>query len=136
MAHPHQQALIDRMRVLQRSSPEVEAAALISPDGLIIASALKPEINEDRVSAMSASILSLGEGICRETAIGKLEQVHLQGETGHIVLMAAGEKAVLTAFIAAQAKMGVLLMDMRHAADDLVKILIEDEQKQTDDGSL
>ena len=131
MTHPHQQALIDRMRVLQRSSPEVEAAALISPDGLIIASALKPELNADRISAMSASILSLGEGICRETAIGRLEQVHIQGLDGHIVLMAAGEKAVLTAFIAAQAKMGVLLMDMRHAADDILKILSKDDQKQT-----
>jgi uncharacterized protein len=132
LTHPHQQALVDRMRVLQRSSPEVEAAALISPDGLIIASALKPEINADRISAMSASILSLGEGISKETGLGRLEQVHIQGTEGHIVLMAAGDKAVLTALIAAQAKMGVLLMDMRHAADDLVKILSQDDQIQAD----
>lgn len=132
MTHPHQQALIDRMHVLQRSSPEVEAAALISPDGLIIASALKPEINADRISAMSASILSLGEGISKETGLGILEQVHIQGQDGHIVLMAAGEKAVLTALIMAQAKMGVLLMDMRHTADDLVKILTLEDQAQTE----
>lgn len=132
MTHPHQQALVDRMRVLQRSSPEVEAAALISPDGLIIASALKPEINADRISAMSASILSLGEGISKETGLGFLEQVHIQGRDGHIVLMAAGEKAVLTALITAQAKMGVLLMDMRHAAEDLLRIMSQDDQNQTE----
>jgi uncharacterized protein len=127
LTHPHQQALVDRMRVLQRSSPEVEAAALISPDGLIIASALTSDINVDRISAMSASILSLGEGISKETALGLLEQVHIQGSDGHIVLMAAGEKAVLTALITAQAKMGVLLMDMRHAADDLIKIMSKED---------
>jgi predicted regulator of Ras-like GTPase activity (Roadblock/LC7/MglB family) len=124
LTHPYQQALVERMRVLQRSSPEIEAAALISQDGLIIASALKPEIDPDRISAMSASILSLGEQIGKETNIGTLEQVYLQGENGHVVLMSVGEGAVLTALVTAQAKIGVLLLDMRHAAEDLQKVLL------------
>ena len=128
MTHPHQQALVERMRVLQRSSPEIEAAALISQDGLIIASALKPEIDPDRISAMSASILSLGEQIGKETNIGALEQVYIQGENGHVVLMSVGEGAVLTASVTAQAKMGVLLLDMRHTAEDLQKVLLFVEQ--------
>ena len=128
MTHPHQQALVERMRVLQRSSPEIEAAALISQDGLIIASALKPEIDPDRISAMSASILSLGEQIGKETNIGALEQVYIQGESGHVVLMSVGEGAVLTALVTAQAKMGVLLLDMRHAAEDLQKVLLFADQ--------
>ena len=128
MTHPHQLALVERMRVLQRSSPEIEAAALISQDGLIIASALKPEIDPDRISAMSASILSLGEQIGKETNIGALEQVYIQGENGHVVLMSVGEGAVLTALVTAQAKMGVLLLDMRHTAEDLQKVLLFVEQ--------
>ena len=127
MAHPFEQSLIDRMHVLQRSAPEIQAAALISQDGLIIASVLQPDLNSDRISAMSASILSLGEQIGKETNLGKLEQVHIQGENGHIVLMAVGELAVLTAVVAAQAKMGILLMDMRHTAEDLIKILLRTE---------
>jgi len=111
------------MRVLQRSSPEIEAAALISTDGLIIASALRPDVNADRVSAMSASILSLGEQIGSEANLGKLEQVHIQGASGHVVLMSVGDGAVLTALIATQAKMGVILLDMRHCAEDLCKLL-------------
>ena len=123
MSHPRQQSLIDRMRILQRSSPDVEAAALISLDGLIIASALKPEDNVERVSAMSASLLSLAECITKETDRGSLEELHISGTQGHLVLMSVGEKAVLTALVAPQAKMGILLMDMRHAADDLHKLL-------------
>jgi predicted regulator of Ras-like GTPase activity (Roadblock/LC7/MglB family) len=106
LTQERQHLLMERMRVLQRSSPEIEAAALISTDGLIIASALQPEINADRVSAMSASILSLGEQIGSEANLGKLEQVHIQGEKNHVVLMAVGEGAVLTALVAGQAKMG------------------------------
>ena len=127
MAHPHQQALIDRMHIFQRSSPEVEAVALISLDGLVIASALLPEMSEDRISAMSASILSLAEQIGKETSRGVLEQVHIKGENGHVVLMAVGDQAVLTALVASSAKMGILLLDMRHASEDLNKKLIQVE---------
>ena len=127
MTHPRQQSLVDRMRVLQRSSPEVEAAALISLDGLIIASALKTEDNVERISAMSASLLSLAEGISKETNRGSLDELLISGAQGHLVLMSVGDKAVLTALVTAQAKMGILLMDMRHAANDLNKILDQED---------
>ena len=123
MTHPRQQSLVDRMHVLQRSSPDVEAAALISLDGLIIASALKAENNVERVSAMSASLISLAESISKETSRGPLDELIVSGSQGHLVLMSVGEKAVLTALVSIQAKMGILLMDMRHAAEDLLKIL-------------
>ncbi|MFO1382670.1 MAG: roadblock/LC7 domain-containing protein [Moraxella osloensis] len=45
---------------LNSSSADVEASALISTDGLMIASALPAGIDEDRVGAMSAKLLSLG----------------------------------------------------------------------------
>jgi uncharacterized protein len=128
LTHPRQQSLIDRMHVLQRSSPEVTAAALISLDGLMIASALQPEMSEDRIAAMSASILSLGENIGKETARGPLEQVYIKGEDGHLVLMAVSNQAVLITLVEVQAKMGVTLLDMRHTADDLAAILAEVEQ--------
>ncbi|KAF0112201.1 MAG: roadblock/LC7 family protein [Chloroflexi bacterium] len=123
MTHPRRQALIDRMHVLQRTSPDVEAAAVVSLDGLIIASALLPEMSEDRVSAMSAAMLSLGEQIGKEMGRGSLEQIHIKGENGYVVLMAVGEKAVLTSLVNPQAKLGVLFLDMRRAADDLGIIL-------------
>ena len=43
-----------------RSSPDVEAAAVVSFDGLPMASALPEDLEEDRVGAMSAALLSLG----------------------------------------------------------------------------
>jgi predicted regulator of Ras-like GTPase activity (Roadblock/LC7/MglB family) len=82
LIHPCKQALIDRMLLLQQSSPDIEAAAVVSLDGLIIASALTTEMSEDRVSAMSAAMLSLGEQIGKEMRRGSLEQVHIKGANG------------------------------------------------------
>lgn len=67
---------------LRGSSADVEASALISTDGLMIASALPQGIDENRVGAMSAAMLSLGERAASELARGRLERVLLQGEHG------------------------------------------------------
>ena len=114
---------MDRLRDLQASSTDVEASAIVSVDGLTMASALPPEIEEDRVSAMSAAMLSLGERIATELGRGKLDQVYIKGQTGYVILMSIAAEAVLTVLAREQAKLGLLFLDMRRAAEDLEKLL-------------
>ena len=66
MTKSRNQMMVDRLRELQASSPDIEASAIVSVDGLTIASALPQGVEEDRVSAMSAAMLSLGERIANE----------------------------------------------------------------------
>jgi predicted regulator of Ras-like GTPase activity (Roadblock/LC7/MglB family) len=115
--------MVDRLRDLQASSPDVEASAVVSVDGLTMASALPGNVEEDRVSAMSAAMLSLGERIATELGRGTLDQVYIRGEGGFVILMSVGEEAVLTVLARQQAKLGLLFLDMRRAAEDLSKLL-------------
>jgi hypothetical protein len=115
--------MVDRLRDLQASSPDVEASAVISVDGLTMASALPSDVEEDRVSAMSAAMLSLGERIASELGRGILDQVYIRGESGFVILMAIGSEAVLTVLAREQAKLGLLFLDMRRAADDLTQMI-------------
>ncbi|OQX65581.1 MAG: hypothetical protein B5M51_00315 [Anaerolinea sp. 4484_236] len=115
--------MVDRLREMQASSPDIEGSAIVSVDGLSIASALQQEIEEDRVSAMSAAMLSLGERIASELGRGVLEQVYIRGENGFVVLMAVGKEAVLTALASKKAKLGLIFLDMRRAVEDLVKLI-------------
>jgi predicted regulator of Ras-like GTPase activity (Roadblock/LC7/MglB family) len=115
--------MVDRLRELQASSPDIEASAVVSVDGLSIASALPQGVEEVRVSAMSAAMLSLGERIATELGRCSLEQVYVKGEKGYVVLMSVGEEAVLTALAREQAKLGLILLDMRRAAEDLSKLI-------------
>jgi predicted regulator of Ras-like GTPase activity (Roadblock/LC7/MglB family) len=117
------QKLVDRLRDLQASSPDVEGSAIVSVDGLSIASALHQEIEEDRVSAMSAAMLSLGERIAGELGRGVLEQVYIRGENGYVLLMAVGEEAVLTVMARKEAKLGLILLDMKRAVQDLAGLI-------------
>jgi hypothetical protein len=119
----HTQQIVELLRDLQASSPDIEASAVVSVDGLPIASALPQGVEEDRVSAMSAAMLSLGERIASELGRGSLAQVYIKGEKGYVVLMSVGENAVLTALAREQAKLGLILLEMRRAVESLSKLV-------------
>ena len=115
--------LVGRLREMQMNTPDVEAAAIVSVDGLTIASSLPGGVEEDRVSAMSAAMLSLGERIAGELGRGVLDEVYVKGERGYVILRAVGEEAVLTVLARQQAKLGLLFLDMRRASKELATIL-------------
>jgi uncharacterized protein len=115
--------LNERLRDLQASSGDVEAAAIVSVDGLSMASSLPSHIEEDRVSAMSAAMLSLGERISSELGRGELEQVQVKGENGFVILTAVGEEAVLTVLARKEAKLGLILLDVTRTVAALAALV-------------
>ncbi|RMG81287.1 MAG: hypothetical protein D6712_16590 [Chloroflexi bacterium] len=123
MSKSRTEQLVERLRDLQASSGDVEGAAIVSVDGLSMASVLSGDIEEDRVSAMSAAMLSLGERISSELGRGELDQVNVKGDQGYVILTAVGEEAVLTVLARKDAKLGLILLDVNRAVQDLVKLL-------------
>jgi predicted regulator of Ras-like GTPase activity (Roadblock/LC7/MglB family) len=123
MTKSRTELMVDRLRDMQVSSPDIEASAVVSVDGLPIATALPREVEEDRVSAMSAAMLSLGERIASELGRGTLSEVQIKGEKGFVILQSLGTEAVLTVLAREGAKMGLVLLDMRRAVDDLAKLV-------------
>ena len=123
MSKSRTEQLVEHLRDLQSSSGDVEAAAIVSVDGLSMASSLPADIEEDRVSAMSAAMLSLGERISSELGRGELEQVYVKGENGYVILNAIGEEAVLTVLARKNAKLGLIFLDISRAVETLTAIV-------------
>ncbi len=96
--------------------PEIEAASVVSFDGLAMASALPAAMDEDRVAAMSAALLSLGERAAEGLGRGELSQVYVEGQDGTVFLVSADDEAVLVAVAAKGAKVGLMLFEVRRAA--------------------
>ncbi len=111
--------MVEELKKLQISSPDIQASALVSVDGLIIASALPASVEEDRVSAMSAAMLSLGERISLELRRGELDQVYIRGDKGYVLLTSVGNEAVLTVIANSEAKLGLIFLDIKRAAEAL-----------------
>ncbi len=108
---------------LNGSSADIEASAVVSTDGLMMAALLPAGLDEDRVGAMSAALLSLGDRTARELARGTLEQVLIKGDNGYILMTYAGSDAVLTVMAKSQAKLGLIFLDVKRAAEGLSKVI-------------
>ena len=117
------EAMVDRLHDLQGRTPDVEASAVVSVDGLTIAAVLPSSVEEDRVSAMSAAMLSLGERIAGELGRGGLDEVYIHGDDGYVLLTSIGNGAVLTVLARKHAKLGLVFLEMRRAADDLENLV-------------
>ncbi len=108
---------------LNGTSADIEASGIISTDGLMMASALPADMDEDRVGAMSAAMLSLGDRTAQELARGTLEQVLIKGDNGYVLMTHAGEEAVLTVLAKPKAKLGLIFLDVKRASASIVDVI-------------
>lgn len=108
---------------LQGSIPEIEACAIVSVEGLPIVSALPTDVDEAKVAAMTAAMLTLGEKAAIELGKGNLEQVNIKGEQGWLLAIQAGMNACLTVSTTGDAKLGLVFLDMKRAAEKIATMI-------------
>ncbi|MGR9105965.1 MAG: roadblock/LC7 domain-containing protein [Gammaproteobacteria bacterium] len=108
---------------LNGTSADIEASGIISTDGLMMASLLPQGMDEDRVGAMSAAMLSLGDRTAQELARGELEQVLIKGDRGYVLMTYAGKQAVLTVMAKPHAKLGLIFLDVKRAAESVAQMI-------------
>jgi uncharacterized protein len=106
------------------ATTDVQGAALVTPDGLPLAGSLPGSMDEERVSAMSASMLSLGERIGIELGRGTVERIFVEGNKGFGILTGCGEDAVLLVLASETAKQGLLMLEIKRVIAELKLILL------------
>lgn len=108
---------------LKASSGDIEACAVVAEDGLMMASSLPQGVEEARVAAMAAAMLTMSTRTMRELKRGNLKQLFLSGDDGYVVIMQAGPHAVLIALARKEAKLGLLFFDMARSSETIAKVL-------------
>ncbi len=105
------------------STSDVQGAAVVTPDGLPLASSLPGGMDDERVSAMSAAMLSLGDRIGRELARGEIDRIYVEGVEGFSILTSCGEDAVFLVLAGKAAKQGVLMLEIKRTLGELKALL-------------
>lgn len=113
----------DILRFMQSGTPDVEGCAVVSEDGLMIASAFPHGIDDARVAGMTSTLLSLGSRTAQESERGNLEQVFVKGEKGFVIAQHAAEGVVLIVLTSIEAKLGLIFLDMRRAIEQIGKVI-------------
>ena len=102
---------------------DIEGAALVTPDGLPLVTVLPNHMDEERVSAMSAALLSLGERISSELMRGGIDQIAIDGEEGYCIMSNCGEEAVFLVLAARTVKKGILNLEVKRAVGEIQPLL-------------
>ncbi len=118
-----QEMILSILSDLNGTSADIDASAVISTDGLMVASVLPAGMDEDRVGAMNAAMLTLGDRSAAELGRGDLEQVMVKGSKGYILMTYAGQDAVLSVLAKPSAKLGLIFLDAKRAAQGIAKVL-------------
>lgn len=106
------------------NNSRVDVAAVMSLDGLVLASQMSRHVDTDRLGALSATLLSLGERTSEELGRGSMEQVLVKGELGYVIMIRCGANACLTVVTQATAKLGMIFLDVKQKARQIEAIML------------
>ncbi|MFX0175998.1 MAG: roadblock/LC7 domain-containing protein [Candidatus Hodarchaeota archaeon] len=115
--------LDDLLKKLLGAIPEVKAAAIVSAEGLPIASALPQGVDETRIAAMTAALLSLSERAIIEMNKGDFDQLYVKGSDGYLLILQAGPNAVLTVSTSKDVRLGLILLDCRRTCEKIAQLI-------------
>ena len=111
------------LRTLHTSSPDIVASAILSEDGLMLASALPSGLDETRIGGMTATLLSLGSRAAHELERGQVQEIVVRGSEGYAAVMNASTGTLLLCLSSKSARLGVVFYEMRKTIDDLSNVL-------------
>ena len=115
--------LVSVLSDLNDSSADITASAVISTDGLPVATLLPNGVDPDRVGAMAAALLELGKRNSRELQCDYMEKFSFKVKNGYVLLIQAGDNNVLAVTANESATLGLILLDARRAARSIIDIL-------------
>jgi uncharacterized protein len=116
--------LEDEIQSFVSGNSEVQGAILASPDGLSLVATLPNNMDEERMAAMSASMLSLGDRIGRELTRGSIDRIVMEGDKGYSMLVSCGREAVLLVLANSTMKQGLLFLEVKRAVDKIAALLV------------
>jgi hypothetical protein len=104
------------LKELRTKVEGIDASAVVSKEGLIVASDLSSEISEMHIAAMAAILLSTSENVLIELKKGTLDVCIIQGNEGKFIIMDAGMDFMIACVLNNFTRMDLAFVEMRNTA--------------------
>jgi predicted regulator of Ras-like GTPase activity (Roadblock/LC7/MglB family) len=108
---------------IRRIDPDIEGTAVATNEGLVIASSLNENLDEERLSAVCAAVNEAIRRTAEELDKGRPTEVFIHAPQGYIFIMRVGAASLLVAVTRRTANVGLILLDMRKIAREVTPIL-------------
>src|SRR5215212_5512305 len=109
---------------LRALSEDIESCAVLSGDR-DLSSSHEPGVDRERVGAMLAALVYLSERVARESGKGHISQLRIDTGGGHLLVVRLDGGGVLASTTGQDARVGLVLYDMRNARGEVEKALAE-----------
>ena len=113
------EGVLENLRAL---SGEVLTAAVLLKDGKLGASTLPPGVDRERYAAMLAALAGIARRIARENGGSSFSQVRIKDEGGYVLLVGLEGGGTLAATTGLEARVGLVLYDMRNVRKEVEKM--------------
>lgn len=102
---------------------DIESAAIISIDGLMVRSRMLDSHNEDIFAAMSATMLGAAQTAASEFNKGNPSRIIAETSSGMLIVTGATPSSILSVQTTQNAGLGLILIEIDKAAVKLNKIV-------------
>jgi uncharacterized protein len=110
---------------LRALSEDIDSCAVLSGDRDLLSSSHEPGVDRERAGAMLAALVYLSERVARESGKGHISQLRIDTGEGHLLVVRLDDGGVLAATTDQDARVGLVLYDMRNARGEVEKALAE-----------
>jgi uncharacterized protein len=131
------QVLEDILRRLHKSVDGLHGTVVVSTEGFVVAAysgegraRTNNPIDSPQIAAMAAAIIALGERVLGRLARGELDRILLDGTEGGIIVVSAGPEAALAAMVNKDAKLGLVMYELRRSSREVHKVLVRAAEEQ------
>jgi predicted regulator of Ras-like GTPase activity (Roadblock/LC7/MglB family) len=138
MAEYRVQLLEEILQQLHATVGGLFGTVVVSTEGFVVAayagdgrSRLENPIDSPQIAAMAASIIALGERVLGRLSRGEIDRILLDGSEGGIVVVPVGREAALAAMVSKEAKLGLVMYEVRRTANEVEKVLAGTPQETT-----
>lgn len=104
---------------LKALSGDMASCAVLSADGVLLSSSHEEGVDRERAAAMLAAAANLAERAARREGKEHAAQVRVDAEEGHLLLVRLEGGGTLAATTAEDARVGLVLYDMRNARAEI-----------------
>ncbi|MFH1592127.1 MAG: roadblock/LC7 domain-containing protein [Candidatus Woesearchaeota archaeon] len=115
--------ILDIIKNLRQKVDDIEGCAVISKDGLLIASDLRANTDSGVLAAMGAEIAKSRGIVMSELKMGDPLQVILNSTKGEIIVSNVGKRAVLVCLLKLKANLGMVLFHMNRAGGHIIPFI-------------
>jgi uncharacterized protein len=124
MAEQGQTGNVDRVLAdLRALSGDIDSCGVLSKDGELLSSVHGDGVNRERVTAMLTALANRAERVARENGKEHASQVRIKAEGGYVLLVRLEGGGTLAAATGPDARVGLVLYDMRNAGDQVERAL-------------